>query len=76
MADSIEVRVERLDGKVNTLAATVEQHLKDDDKRWAENRETHKDLYQKVDRPSWAVTVVLSILSSSVVGLGVYVATH
>lgn len=76
MAETWQVEAQRLNGRVDTLEATIEARAKDEDGKWSDNRETHRDLYTKVDRPSWAVTVVLSCLSSGVVGLAVFALTR
>lgn len=76
VAQDWEVSHERLDGRVTNLEASFATHTKDQEARWSENRETHKDLYTRTDRPPWSVTFVLGGLMSAVVGLSVYLLTH
>ena len=42
----------------------------------SENRETHKDLYQRTERPSWTVAWVLTIMGTLVGGLTIWAVTH
>jgi hypothetical protein len=71
-----QVEVKRLDGRIDGVDKAMVVHIDAEQKMWERNSETHKDLYGKLDRPSWAVTVILALLSSSTVGLMVYSATR
>ena len=70
-----EVPVARLEGQVKTVQATLESHIEAEREKWADQEETNKEFRKKIDRPSWAITVILSALSSICVGLITYVAT-
>lgn len=59
----------KLQTEVEQLQEAVTVHVK-------ENRETHKDLYQRTERPSWVVTWVLTIMGSLVGGLTIWAVTH
>lgn len=76
MGEEWRVHVERLDGRMNTVEARVDAHIKSEDSRWVDQEKYNDKIELKVDRPSWAVTVVITALSSLAVGLMVFVATH
>lgn len=76
MADDWKAPLEEVKGQVRTLSATFEAHAKDDEKRWDENRQTHRELYARTDRPSRFDSTMHALLSSLVVGLAVYLLTH
>jgi hypothetical protein len=59
----------KLQTEVENLQEAFAAHVK-------ENRETHKDLYGRTERPSWVVTWVLTIMGSAVGALVVWAATH
>jgi hypothetical protein len=59
----------KLQTEVDNLQAAFETHQR-------ENRETHKDLYGRTERPSWVVTWVLTIMGSAVGALAVWALTH
>jgi hypothetical protein len=59
----------KLQTEVEQLQIALGKHM-------AENRDTHKDLYQKVERPSWTVTWVLTVMGGLVGSLLVWAVTH
>lgn len=59
----------KLQTEVEQLQEALATHVK-------ENRETHKDLYGRTERPSWTVTWVLTIMGSITGGLLVWAVTH
>lgn len=59
----------RLQTEVENLQTALANHVRD-------SKETHKDLYQRTERPSWVVTWVLTIMGSAVGALVVWAATH
>ena len=59
----------KLQTEVGSLQEVVATHIK-------ENRETHRDLYQRTERPSWSVTWILTIMGGLVGSLAVWALTH
>ena len=76
MADEWREHVARLDGRVDTVQAQLDTHVENSQQRWADNEKDHDLFTKKIDRPTWAVTTIISFLSSVCVGLIVYVVTH
>jgi|GEM_PF-4135034 len=69
MSESIPGWGVKLQTEVATLQDAMVTHVR-------ENRETHKDLYQRTERPSWTVTWVLTIMGTLVGGLSIWAMTH
>lgn len=73
-----ELRVElsKLEGRVTNVEARFEEHVAGTRQWQKENRDTHKDLYSRTERPSWVTTWVLTIMGSLVGGLSIWALTH
>ena len=69
MADDVPGWGVQLQTEVAHLQDTLTSHVK-------ENRETHKDLYQRTERPSWTVAWVLTIMGGLVGSLAVWALTN
>ena len=59
----------KLQTEVADLQADFAEHTQ-------QNRDTHKDLYTRTERPPWMVVWIMGIGGSMLGGLIVYVATH
>jgi hypothetical protein len=58
-----------LETEVENLQAAFEKHVED-------NRQTHKDLYGRTERPSWGVTWALTVMGTILGGLLIWAVTH
>lgn len=59
----------KLQTEVLALQETVATHIKN-------TRERHHDLYQRTERPSWAVTWTLTVMGGLIGSLLVWAVTH
>lgn len=59
----------KLQTEVAQLQTAVADHIE-------KNRDDHRDLYQRTERPSWLVAWVLTVMGSLVGGLTIWAVTH
>lgn len=63
-----EAEIERVEGRVNVLDATLKQHMTEEDRRWEGNAKTKETVFGKLTELDRALTTRLPIWATFLIG--------
>lgn len=66
---SDELTVWEVDRRVTSIEGVLNKHMND-------NRDTHKDLYTRTERPPWMVVWAMGVMGSLLGGMAIYIITN